>query len=81
MKELEALKKKETPMKVIVTPYKKFVGNPKEFYMGNMYSCPQCQGVVLMDKWQQSIEELEKTSDIPKYCECCGQRLDWSDTK
>ena len=79
--ELEELKKRDTPMKVVVTPYKKVVGEVNEFYIGNMYSCPQCHGVLLMDKWQQSIEELEKTGDMPKYCECCGQRLDWSDEK
>lgn len=79
--ELEELKKRDTGMKVILTPYKKVVGNENEFYMGNMYTCPQCHGVLLMDRWQSPIETLKENGDILKYCSDCGQRLDWSDEK
>lgn len=81
LSELEELKKRDTKMKVILTQYKKVVGNVDEFYMGNMYTCPQCHGVVLMDKWQAPIEHLKAVGETSNYCSSCGQRLDWSDGK
>lgn len=78
---LEELEKKETPMKVIVTPYKKVVGNPDEFYMGNHYSCDKCKSIILHDKWQKPINELKNWYDLPNYCPRCGVKLDWSDEK
>ena len=78
--ELETLRAKEVPMKVIITPYKKnIVDSQVEFYIGYQYSCDKCKTVLFRDRWAKTSNELHLFYDLSKYCSSCGQRLDWSD--
>lgn len=73
------LMKKEEPMKPILTQYKKVVGSPDGFYIGNQYSCDKCKSILFRDRWAKVSNELHLFYDLPKHCPSCGQKLDWSD--
>ena len=69
IEELETLRKKETPMKVILHN-----GKHNGF-------CPNCGYkelpiTIWLDKKTDEIKEIENHF---KYCPNCGQRLDWGD--
>lgn len=39
------------------------------------YTCPRCKNVVdRKEKWEDRRVRI-----LPKYCEICGQKIDWSD--
>lgn len=64
-KHQEALDEKETPRKVVKTPYKDIYGNKYQDSKSHFYNgCPKC--------WQNVGIDAN-------YCRHCGQKLDWSD--
>jgi len=67
--ELEALKKRDTPMKI--TQASRFTDDKKLY---GMYACNNCHEVI-------PYITLNSKRLKPKFCYHCGQRLDWSDEK